>query len=218
MDLAALRVGEASAGIGDEGDPWGEVVMAPNPPRLAGVKWEEVALAFCCRDGEAGMGEDTILAVSCIVRPAASSAALALRFSANIADIAELAEGFFTAVRAAAAGSLDPDALCGLNFSSCFLAVASKLSMMVVPLADQMLLKDQKADRAASRTVGLTSAKPFLMPPSTVSNTVGVDSIAFRDRLPWISMKVLRCAVEYCRVCTFFSLIPAEMCATKIRG
>lgn len=106
---------------------------------FVGMNWEETArpIVPLSMAGDAGMGFDTVLEDSAAL-DAASSAALALRFSASNWDMAELAWGFFGPVglvKGALAGdSVTTDAVSGSDsgfaFSSCFLAVPSRESMI----------------------------------------------------------------------------------------
>lgn len=122
------------------GEVAGEVVeRARGAVRRAGrgefvMEVEEVDLGMPCGiEGEFGTGDDTVLCVSCAIRPAAN----ALRFSAIIACTAVL--GFL--VTAAFAGFEDSvEALPALGFalSSCFLAVASRWSAILAARVGQM--------------------------------------------------------------------------------
>ena len=148
---------------------------------LSGVAYVDEAargVPPCWTAGELGMGLETILGepIWSALVVAVSAAFAARRFSASRAEIALCRFG--TVGRAAATSCTTALASPGLAFSNCFLADPSRPSMIPLARTGQMECIDQNAARAKSRTAGLTSARPRLIAPSSMSSRPVVDSIA----------------------------------------
>lgn len=144
---------------------------------LSGVVYvEETARGVpCCKEGEPGTGLDTILGdPTCSDDTADSAAFAALLFSASRADmVVDLLAGTGLLGAIISCTTIPP----GLIFSSCFLAIPSRPSMMLLPLPGHRPANDQKPALANSLTPGLTSIMPRLTVPSSISSKSGVVSM-----------------------------------------